>query len=196
MIDDVISAFNSVDHRFEYRQLDVIAEALTYFHRVSFKKYDLKLTHLRVAGFANSIDNTVAFNPDLTDYREDFLFTVLHELRHIEQTETDLMRVSPLGVNDAEFLWTQTGYSISGSNVVKLTRQNIEHYQQLPWEADANGFAHYKLDHYIPKHPVLARGVVFCTIPINPYIKVAQDAVRISDHNKHRTSPSRHRRPA
>lgn len=190
----ITEKFRSIDYNFQNKHLDVIEEALSYFHRVDFRRYDLKMTRWMVAGYADNINYKVGFNPDVTDCRSDFLFTVLHEFRHIEQTETDLMRVKPLGDDNAHFLWTRTGYSINGHDITKMTRSNIEHYQQLPWEADANGFAHYKLDSYIPRHPVLARGVVFCTIPINPYIRTKQDVVPVSKDHPYKPGEKRHRR--
>jgi hypothetical protein len=95
--------------------------------------------------------------------QKDVIFIIVHELRHFIQFKKNMI----IYHDDLDGLFTQWR---DGTRVPQQTQNvfaAIDHasYFQLPWEADANGYAHHTMGCYIPENMMLAESVKYCTIP-------------------------------
>jgi hypothetical protein len=95
----------------------------------------------------------------------DVLFVVIHELRHHVQYSRGMLKLDKVEETN---VW-RDGYTVPISDILVMLHdcsgRSDDLYVQLPWEADANGYAHHAMSSYVPKDPFLANAVKFCTLP-------------------------------
>lgn len=88
----------------------------------------------------------------------DFKFIIAHELRHIQQFKEKI-----LDYDGPYSIWTPTNFVKHMDDLNYLIKYNKDEYNKIPWEADANGFAHAAMNYYIPENAYLANSIKWCT---------------------------------
>lgn len=125
----------------------------------------VNMTHGALAGVNENVKSfylspTIAYiHPD------DIRFTIYHELRHIWQSQVGAHELKEDENGRPEHHWFDGTICTAEETNSYLNALDYPKYHQLPWEADANGFAHHIMGSYIPHDEVLAESIKFSTDP-------------------------------
>jgi hypothetical protein len=128
-------------------------------------------------------DLNINKNADRITSDRDLVFCFVHELRHIWQHKHKGLKIKTPDIwmyegaeIDVEFLHDLMNGSAKNTD-------DLAPYFQLPWEADANGFAHHVMGSYIPESYGLSAALKFCIFP-----KDLDNELFFSYHNQYITS--------
>jgi hypothetical protein len=154
--------FASVHLFFDVYEMEIILEALSHFPSLDLRHIDL----IRESGYSyfDSYHNlmNIALMSTVTRERKDHLFTIIHELRHAEQFQKGFLSIDADHEDGGFLVWSgDWAMRERGKHVQHILKYDVETYQKLPWEADANGYASAVLGQYIPTDDLMAMGVKF-----------------------------------
>jgi hypothetical protein len=145
--------FKVISSAFSSREREIIADSIKYFPNVDFGKIGVfkEVGKTINAMFDARVHEIVlcGIRDDMSE--DDFRFSLLHEMRHVEQYRTGRMTFGEVGT-----IWD------GGEEYPKVLTFFLtdELYCQLPWELDANTFALAILPpDYVPTNPLLLPNV-------------------------------------
>jgi len=145
------------------RQAVTLKEALTYFPADEVADLEVRRSFNHpTACFVQSYnllydeETYLLFSDEMHDMmnERDILFVYIHELRHAVQHRRGWLKSNGIG----GIIWHGINYGLP-------IYPGQAGYCAQPWEADANGYAHYAMGGYIPTEPRLRRTIDFCTRP-------------------------------